>query len=74
MLAGDRVVWGTGEDALRVVSAPVAGGEAVPLGDAPAGSELAAAANGVAAVDGDGRLFAASPAGPFQRLRRPGDR
>ena len=37
----------------------------MPLGDAPAGSELAAAANGVAAVDGDGRLFAASPTGPF---------
>ncbi len=65
VLAGDRIVWGTGEDALRVVSSPVGGGEAVPLGDVPAGSELAAAANGVAAVDGSGRLFTASPTGSF---------
>jgi hypothetical protein len=64
-LAGDRVVWGVGEDALRVVSAPVAGGDAVSLGDAPASSELAAAENGVAALDPRGRLFTASPTGPF---------
>ena len=64
-LAGDRVVWGTGDNALRVVSAPVVGGDAVPLGDAPAGSDLAAAVTGVAAVDGSGRLFTAGPAGPF---------
>ncbi len=59
-------MWGTGEDALHVVSAPVGGGEALPVGDAPAGSELAAAANGVAALDGSGRLFAASLTGPFR--------
>ncbi len=66
VLAGDRVVWGAGDDVLRVVSAPVAGGDVVPLGEAPAGSELAAAVNGVAALDPSGRLFAASPAGPFR--------
>ena len=65
VLAGDRVVWGAGEGALRVVSAPIAGGDAVPLGEAPAGSELAAAVNGVAALDPRGRLLAASPTGPF---------
>jgi hypothetical protein len=65
VLAGDRVVWGAGEDALRVVSAPVAGGHAVPVGEAPAGSELAGAVNGVAALDPRGRLFTASPTGPF---------
>ena len=74
VLAGDRVVWGAGEDALRVVSAPIAGGDAVPLGDAPAGSELAAAVNGVAALDGDGRLFAASPTGPFHPFGGQRDR
>ena len=65
VLAGDRVVWATGDDAFRVVSAPVAGGEAVALGEVPAGSELAAAPNGVAALDGAGRLFVAGP-GPFR--------
>ena len=59
-------MWGAGDGALRVVSAPVAGGDVVPLGEAPAGSELAAAVNGVAALDPSGRLFAASLAGPFR--------
>ncbi|HEX6023990.1 MAG TPA: hypothetical protein VFZ00_18515 [Solirubrobacter sp.] len=66
VLVGDRFVWGAGEDALRVVSAPAAGGEAVPVGELPAGSELAGAAGGLAAVDEDGGLFTAGPAGPFQ--------
>ena len=53
---------------------PSRAASAVPLGDAPAGSELAAAANGVAARGRGRAAVRREPGRAVSRLRRPGDR
>ena len=79
-LFGDRVLWGSRSgDVFSVVSAPVAGGPAVPFGSVPIGPrdavELAATPGQVAvqlrdslSTSARGRLFAAGADGVFGAL------